>query len=245
MRKLTTSELIDFVNTLAEATRQEAGDFVSDPIAKKYLETIKTDVAKLESTHSIILANNKNNDILEADRVRDRALSAFRRLMQVYELSEDGSPEAQAYEELNAWWLNKYDPLPYMSLNVETTGIEDLLLDLSVNRYAQHIQTLGLTNAVEKIRQTAEAFKQVYEHTMNENDMKPNYDARTLRMELIDTIQRYNDYVTALCDSSDNKEIEALKRALRAVQHKFRDQTSTRHAGVALLPNSPAKDESA
>lgn len=233
MKNLTQNELIEFVNALIEATKSGLKSPLSDPIAGKYLETMKADAKELEDANSFIQSNELNKKAVEADRVRDRALSVFRRTMQIYELSEDNSTEAIAYEELNELWMKKYDPLPYMSLNVETTGIDELLFDLATAKYAPHIDTLKLEEAVQNIKDTNEKFKEVYSGNAHEKELKPAYDARELRIELIETLQQYSDYINAIATLPDNKEMTTLVKILNETRTRFHEQVSARHAGTS------------
>jgi len=144
--------LIEFVRLLIDSVKNNLEINIEDPIALKYFETLERDAAELESTNKVVLSDEKNKLLLELDRQRDKHLLIFRRLMQVHELSDDNSPEAVAFEALNNLWLKKYETLPYLNLAIETTGIEDLLFDLSTNKYIDHIETLNLSGTVENIK---------------------------------------------------------------------------------------------
>ena len=171
---------------------------------------------------------------MEADRVRDRALSVFRRLMQVYELSEDNSPEAIAYEYLNELWMKKYDPLPFLSLMVETEGIDDLLFDLNADRYSRHIETLKLKDTVKKIKEANDAFKTLCGDHPQEQSMKPTYDARALRIELIETVKLYVNYVKTVAETSDSGGVQHLYKGIVATTTHFNELLAARHSGKQI-----------
>ncbi|MDD3789544.1 MAG: DUF6261 family protein [Petrimonas sp.] len=243
MKRFTQSELIEFVNALVNSTKSALSDSLTDAIAKKYLQKMEIDANELESTRATILKSETSKQILEADRVRDRALSVFRRLMQVYELSEDNSPEAIAYEELNELWTKKYEALPYLNLAVETSGIEDLLFDLSTSKYTANIQALNLKDAVEKIRKANEEFKQIYDTSSDENQKRSNYDARALHLDLMETLQQYDDYVNALSRSSENnKEMVALQNVLQETKKNHLNYVSNRHGKLTIDRNEATEE---
>lgn len=231
--RLTQDELIEFVRLIAAEGKAENLK-IEDPIVLKYLQTLESDAGELESTHAVITNDEKNKHLQEADRVRDRALSVFRRLMQVYELTDDNSPEAIAYEYLDSLWMKKYETLPYLNLMVETTGIDDLLFDLNTEKYSQHIHTLNLVESVMKIKKANDAFKLISGDSSAVNDMKPTYDARALRIELIETLKLFVNYVKALAESSDNKSMQQLYKGIQQTTSKYSGQLTTRHAGNQL-----------
>lgn len=233
-KRLTKEELIEFVRVLISESTENIKASITDPISLKYIQTMQKDAVELENASKKIDSDEKNKQLIEADRIRDRALSVFRRLMQVYELSEDTTPEAVAYEYLDALWMKKYDPLPYLSLTVETEGIDDLLLDLSTEKYAKHLATLKLEESVAKIKETNESFKAVYGENPEENDIKPTFDARILRIELIETLKQYIDYVKVISETSDNKEAQQLYKGILSTVSQFNEQLAKRHSGNAV-----------
>ena len=225
MKNFDSNELINFARELTTASLSDFKATTDDPIVKKYFETISSLTDELEQALANIHSNEVNLKTLEADRVRDRALSVFRRLMQTYEMSEDNSPEAIAYEELNELWMDKYDPLPFMSLNVETQGIDELLFDLSSSKYADFVKTLKLEDALTAIKNANESFKQIVGEHHQTDKLKPNYDARELKKELFETIEQYGEYVNNLSELPDHKDMERLAKILADTQQRLEKQT--------------------
>lgn len=234
-KRLTQEELIEFVWSLIDSAKNKPEVKIEDPIALKYLETLEKDVTELESANKAVLSDEKNKLLLELDRQRDKHLLIFRRLMQVHELSEDNSPEAIAFEALDDLWMKKYDTLPYLNLAVETTGVEDLLFDLSTNKYSEHVETLNLSETVENIKVANDKFKIIYSEIAAQNSYKPTYDARSLRIELTETVVLYMNYVRALADSSANKEMAILYNVLKETSQAYFKQIAERHSGVPLI----------
>jgi len=232
--RLTQDELIEYVRMLISSGKAEEANPITNPIALKYLNILEMDANELESTQVHVLHDDQNRQLMEADRVRDHALSVFRRLMQVYELSEDNTPEAVAYEYLNELWTKKYDPLPFLSLMVETEGIDDLLFDLSADRYSRHLETLKLKEAVKKIKVANDAFKALCGDHPREQTMKPTYDARALRIELIETVTLYVNYVKMMTETSDTEGLQQLYKGIVATTTHFNELLAARHAGKQM-----------
>ena len=231
-KRLTQEELIEFVRLLTDSAKNKQ---LEDPIALKYLETIEKDAAELENANKAVLSDDKNKLLADLDRQRDKHLLIFRRLMQVHELSDDNSPEAVAYEKLNDLWTKKYETLPYLNLAVETTGIEDLLFDLSTNKFADDIETLNLSDAVENIKISNDKFKIIYsELAAGKDSLKPNYDSRSLRIELTETVVLYMNYVQTLAEASAGKEMTALNNSIKDVSKTYFQQIAERHSGVPI-----------
>lgn len=225
MKNLNSNELINFARELTTTSLSDFKASTDDPIVKKYLETISSITDELEQALANIHRNEVNLKTLEADRVRDRALSVFRRLMQTYEMSEDNSPEAIAYDVLNELWMDKYDPLPFMSLNVETRGIDELVFDLSSSKYADYMKTLKLEDALTSIKNANESFKQMVGEDHQTDKLKPNYDARELKKELFETIEQYGAYVNNLSELQDHKDMQRLSKILADTLQRIEKQT--------------------
>lgn len=239
-KQLTQEELIEFVRLIIDSAKNKIEIKIEDPIALKYLETLAKDSDELESTNKAVLSDEKNKLLLELDRQRDKYLLTFRRLMQVHELSDDNSPEAIAFEELNGLWMKKYETLPYLNLAVETTGIEDLLFDLSTNKYIDHVETLNLSETVENIKVANDKFKIIYSEIAGQNSFKPTYDARSLRIELTETVVLYMNYVQALAESSVNKELVALHQGIKETSQAYFKQIAERHSGIPISEDDEA-----
>ncbi len=229
---LTQDELVRLVRLLVDSDAEKFA--INDPIVKKYLETLEKDATDLEQTNVTLKTDEKKNQLQELDKQRDKYLSVFRRLMQVYELSDDNSPEANAYEQLNDLWLKKYDSLAYLNLVVETQGIDDLIFDLSTNKYSGHVETLNLTEAVDKIKIANDKFKIIYSEMDDDATIKPNFDARSLRIELIETLALFANYVNVLAESSDNKEMQLLHQNIHQIFRDYRKEVAHRHSGNLL-----------
>ena len=235
-KRLTQEELIEFVRLLVDSAKNRLEIKIEDPIALKYLETLEKDAAELESANKAVLSDEKNKLLQELDRQRDKSLLIFRRLMQVHELSDDNSPEAVAFEELNVLWVNKYETLPYLNLAVETTGIENMLFDLSSGKYAAHIETLSLSEAIEHIKVANDKFRIIYSEIAEQHSLKPAYDVRSVRIELTETAVLYMNYVQALAESSVNKEMVILHNAIKETSQAYFKQSAQRHSGLPI-PN--------
>lgn len=227
--------MIAYARELAALEKTDGNHLITDAIALKYLQTLGSDADELENTHATALGDKGNKQLMDADRVRDKALLVFRRLMQIYELSEDNSPEAISYEKLNNLWLARYEALPYLSLAVETEGIDNLLLEITTSRYANDLKTLKITESLKKIKETNEAFKGVYADVVpNEQKAQPVYDVRLLRMEMIKTIELFIGYVKAIAAGPDDKEMQLLLKKITQTTESYSGQLASKHSGAIV-----------
>lgn len=231
LQRLSSEELIELV-TMHLNCVEDAKIQINDPIVERYFQKLSKGSQELSIAINEYHTHTNDTSVSEADRVRDRALSVFRRLMQVFELSDDDTPEAHAYEALDEMW-KKYEAIQYMSLSVETEGIDNLLFDLGTSRYAPHVATLQLESAVDKIRHTNESFKTIYEQSSNDvaDTAKSYYDARRLRNELMKNLGFYTDYVHAMAKSAEDKNVQVLFELLNKTRSHFVHRLTTRHAG--------------
>ncbi len=184
------------------------------PIIEKYIKTLRTRTEELKASLAAIPKDSISENILLADRARDKALSVFRRKMQMYELSTDET-EAEAYKILNAMWA-KYDTLAYMNFQVETEGIDDLVFDLTTSRFSSQVNALNLMPEVEQIQRDNEFFKQLYGQDPERSEAKVSYDARELYLNLMENYNRYCGYLNETLDAHNESIVKQIVKMLPA-----------------------------
>lgn len=232
--QLSQDKLVKLTRMLVNLASNEAEYAIDNPIVLKYLETLQKDADDLERASVVVKTDDKKNQLNELDRERDRYLSVFRRLIQVYELSDDNSAEATAYERLNDLWLKKYDSLAFLNMAVETQGIDNLLFDLTISQYADDVETLKLGETIEKIKIANDKFKMIYGKMNEEIDLKTNFDARSLKIELIETLGLFINYLKVLIESSEDRKMQKLYKKITDLFENYRKEIAERHAGFSL-----------
>ncbi|ERI81249.1 hypothetical protein HMPREF1981_03290 [Bacteroides pyogenes F0041] len=195
LAKLSMNELAELVKQHLQAidTCEPPLDLSAFPIIEKYLKTLRTRAGELKEALAAIPKDSVSESILLADRARDKALSVFRRKMQMFELTTDPNEEA-AYKQLNEMW-SKYETLAYMNFQVETEGINELVFNLTTSRFSSQVATLNLEPEVEQMRTDNENFKRVFGQDPERSEAKISYDARELYHTLIENYKRYREYL--------------------------------------------------
>lgn len=195
LAKLSMNELAELVEQHLQAidTCEPPLDLSAFPIIEKYLKTLRTRAGELKQALAAIPKDSVSESILLADRARDKALSVFRRKMQMFELTTDPNEEA-AYKQLNEMW-SKYETLAYMNFQVETEGIDELVFNLTTSRFSSQVATLNLEPEVEQMRKDNENFKRVFGQDPERSEAKISYDARELYHTLIENYKRYREYL--------------------------------------------------
>lgn len=195
LAKLSMNELAELVEQHLQAidTCEPPLDLSAFPIIEKYLKTLRTRAGELKEALAAIPKDSVSESILLADRARDKALSVFRRKMQMFELTTDPNEEA-AYKQLNEMW-SKYETLAYMNFQVETEGIDELVFNLTTSRFSSQVATLNLEPEVEQMRTDNENFKRVFGQDPERSEAKISYDARELYHTLIENYKRYREYL--------------------------------------------------
>lgn len=210
------NEMVEMVEAHLNAldTCEPPLDLRGFPIIEKYIKTLRTRAEELKNSLSAIPKDSISENILLADRARDKALSVFRRKMQMYELSTD-EDEAEAYKVLNAMWA-KYDTLAYMNFQVETDGIDNLVFDLTTSRFSSQVNTLNLMPEVEQIQKDNEVFKKIYGQDPERSEAKVSYDARELYLNLIENYNRYRAYLNESLEAHNESVVKQILKMLPA-----------------------------
>lgn len=183
------------------------------PIIKKYIETLKQRTQELQAAIDAIPKNNIAEEILQADRIRDRSISILRRKMQMFEESTDEA-ELKAYKTLNAMWEEKYETLAYLSYPVETEGIDELVYALTTAKYNNEVNTLGLNAEVEQLRQDNEAFKAAFGQDPERRETKTTNDAREVFNSLVQHYRSYCEYVKGTLEAHHEAPVKRIAKLL-------------------------------
>ena len=144
------------------------------------------------------------NEVAEADVLRDRAITAFRKALKLGGLSLN-EQEVEAAHHIMVC-LKEYKGIERLNYEAETLAIDKLVSELESTSYAPQVVILNLQGYVNCIKESALRFKALSHERFTEQAQKEVFDARKLRRQLLNEYKDMCLYVavTASTTSSYN-----------------------------------------
>lgn len=136
------------------------GISITDEILSNYVSTLEVKSVEYDKAQIQLTKSDETAKIVEADKQRDNAITAFLRILKVFELL-DNHNEVEAFISLTNLFGN-YKGIQNWNLIEETNGIETLLNDLSTSKYNQHLTTLAILPFIDRIRAANDQFKLLF-----------------------------------------------------------------------------------
>lgn len=201
--------------TLTNLANLPAGTIV-DTALFNYIDQLTIKSNNYDAAMLHLAKSDETIKIANADKIRDRAVSAYIRQLSVYELSEVQT-ELDAYASLNNL-MTPYSGINDMNYEQETNAIDNLLADLAKPQYTPHIATLNMASLVTRINTKNTEFKAAFNVRMQETASKPTYDVKQLRTELMDTYNLMANYVLAMANALNTEEFELSLNTINAVR---------------------------
>jgi hypothetical protein len=201
--------------SIARLTHLEAGQLIKSSI--KDLETagiiITTDTHINDYVHQMstdselydkgllqIKKNQETEEIANLDHNRDLSLAAFKRQLNVYELSTNAAIVA-AYNAVTIVVKN-YKNLAALNYEAESNGIDNLIADLKSPGYAPHVATLNLAEFIDRIKVSNDDFKLKFSQRGTDISSTEHYNMKVIRKAAIENYNNYTQYVLSLAKLS-------------------------------------------
>jgi hypothetical protein len=212
-------------STLANMTLLPAGT-ITDPVLLAYVTQLNDRSNDYDAAMLHIAKSDQTAKITNADMIRDKAISAYKRMLSVHELSEVEA-ELDAYASLNNL-MTPYNGIERMNLEQESNAIDNLLVDLATPHYAPHITTLNMASFVTRINSKNTDFKNLFNTRTQETAGKPTFDVKQLRTDLLEVYNQMATYVLAMSNALNTNEYNATLDILNAIRKYYHDMLARR-----------------
>lgn len=180
--------------------------------------------------------NEETDVLLELDRTRDGSISIFSRQLKVYELSNVPA-ETAAYRSLKIVFA-KYKDMAAMNYAAETNAIANLLQDLSESQNADHVETLNLTNYVERLRTDNDQFNAKFSNRSTEIAATVTYNAKAIRKTMIQNYSNYANYVLSMAIAADTPFYNSILNIINYNRKYYSDLLARRQGTAVVDPAS-------
>lgn len=214
--------------------------FITDTTLQNYLAKLKDASTEYDKALLKVMKSDETAKIVEADAVRDKAITAMQRIIGVYELSED-TAEVEAFQSLHTLF-NTYKGIQKWNFEEESNGIDNLLIDLHTAKYQAHIDLLNLNAYVERMQVANEKFKTLFAGRTQEKANTEYFDTKALRDDMTLQYNNLAEYVLVMAKAFDTEQYNKPLDILNTVRKYYADLLAKRkgtHKGEAAEPIPP------
>ena len=195
-----------------------------------YIQKITLLSAKYDRGVNRILKNVDTQKLAVLDELRDNAAFSFFKSVKVG-LTSDDAIEVEHANRLMVV-VDAYRGVARLSFEVETKALETMYAELTGNIYANSVDALGLKKYVDRIKRTNADFQNLFTSRMTTEAMAETFDMRSLRLELLDFIKQYANFLVAMANATNNSFFIQHLQLVNASRKYYSDQIARRR-GVA------------
>ena len=212
MSRLQVLEAGQHVKSVVKGIEDLGSGFITDTIFQNYLTKTKDASTEYDKALVKVMKSDETAKIVAADDVRDKAITAAQRYLNVFELSEDET-EHLAYASLHTLF-NTYKGIQKWNFEEESNGIDNLLVDLSTEKYQTHLSELHMQDYIDRIQTANDTFKELFAGRTQEQANKEYFDTKALRDELQLQYNTLIEYVLVMAKATDtdlyNKPLDVI-----------------------------------
>ncbi len=206
-----------------------AESIITDSVLISYLANIDSNITIYDKAIKQIAKSDETVKIEASDKLRDTSVTAAIRYLSVFELS-DIEAEQLAFASLDTLF-SVYKGIQNWNYEEETNGIDNLTTDLTGTKYKPHVDTIGLTRYVTRIKLANDAFKLVFEKRTQEVSSKEVYDVKAIRNELKTIYTDAVDYILSMAKAKNTDEYNQTLNVVNTVRKYYSDTLAKRKSG--------------
>lgn len=210
---------------------------VTDEGFTNYLAQLATNIGHYDKAMIQVQKSDETEKIVQADLLRDKAVSALTRYVNVFELSEN-EDEVLAYKSLNTL-LKTYKGIQTWNFEEESNGLDNLVADLNNEKYLPSVTLLNMTSYVSRVTTHNEDFKNLFAGRTQEVASKEVFDVKKLRKDLKTTYTDLADYVLSMSKSRNTPEFNNALDLINTVRKYYSDLLAKRKSATKTTPEEP------
>ena len=233
LEPLTTSALTNmeagqlFRRHLGDLSTIDASLLVDVPF-NNYVQQIGNQAAVYENALAQVRKNEETQKIVDADAVRDKAVSAFSLALKLHATSDDPA-EVEASRSLGILF-GTYKNLAKLNYEAESLAIDKLTGELNSPAYSEKINYLHMSKYVARLSDTNNAFKNLFGGRMVTTAMNETFDMKAIRIDLQSTYTDFCNYVLAMAKATDNPLFANALNLLNTARKYYADLVARRTA---------------
>lgn len=197
----------------------QSTNVITDAIFLQYLGKLEESSNEYDRAMVQIFKSDETAKIEAADLERDIAYTALLRYFSVYELSEVPE-ELLAYNSLKTLF-DTYGDVRKMNFEKESNAIDNLIVDLNNSQYSPHVTRLNMVSFINRITNTNNEFKTLFEGRTQEQASKEVFDVKQLRRNAKEVYEDLVAYVLSMAKAVDSAEFNQSLDVINTVRSYY------------------------
>lgn len=212
---------VEFYNFVTEQTTRitALGPQLTDEDLKRLLSNCTIQAETLKTTQNRVMKSLKSDELPKLDHSRAICFSAVKSEVRNARYSVD--PEEQhAAMELTIL-LDTYGDVSSLPYKVESTTLDKLLEDMENPTYKPFADKLGLQTKLKRLKDSNQAFKDLYTARQDETMVEDEVKAIEQRKLLNKSYQLLCDYVLLKATLSDNEQYSQSLLIINTIREEY------------------------
>jgi len=176
---------------------------LTDTPYNNYLQTLEDQSFLYTKALQQLQMNEETRMVANADRKRDRSVSAFGTSVRLYSFSDDDE-ELEASRGLTII-LRNFKDIPGMNYEAETQAIDKLLIELAAPAALEKINRLSIERYVTRMQADNDTFKMLFSSRIQTEAFTEAYDMKVIRKEIYRTYSDFIKYVLSMAKATEGE----------------------------------------
>jgi hypothetical protein len=238
LTRLSVLEFGQHLKSILENINLLGAGFITDTVLVNYLQRLGNSMVPYDKAVVQITKSDETAKIVEADKLRDNAITALTRQLAVYELSPNDN-ETEAYNSLLTLF-NIYKGIQKWNFEEETNGIDNLLADLANAKYSAHAALLNMAPWVTQLANANAAFKTLFSGRTQESSAKESFDVAAMRKEMKTVYEDAANYTLSMAKAQNTYQYTKTLDVINTVRKYYHDLLAKRKpSNAGDTPTTP------
>jgi putative component of toxin-antitoxin plasmid stabilization module len=212
-------------------------NIVVDEGFKNYQLQLGKNIVDYDKGMIQVQKSDETEKIVNADYLRDIAVSALTRYLSVFQWSEN-EQEVLAHKSLDTLFKN-YKGIQSWNFEEESNGIDTLVADLNNAKYLPSVTLLNMNSYVTRVATRNAEFKTIFAGRTQEVAVKEVFDVKKLRAEVKETYTDMVEYVLSMSKTKNNEEFNKSLDIINTVRKYYADLLAKRKPATKTTPAEP------
>lgn len=196
-------------------------NLLTDVPYNNYVQGLRNQSNLYEMALAQVQKNEETEKIVQADGIRDKAVSALGLCIKLYALSDDPD-EVEASRSLGILF-GSYKNLTKLNYEAETLGIDKLISELPKPKYSQKVNFLQMERYVTRLSNANEVFKTLFSGRMVTTAMTETFDLKSIRIEMLKMYSEFTVYILAMAKALNTPLFNTSLNLLNATRKYYSD----------------------
>jgi Family of unknown function (DUF6261) len=212
-------------------------NIVAEENFKNYQLQLGKNIVDYDKGMIQVQKSDETEKIVNADYLRDIAVSALARYLSVFQWSEN-EQELLAFKSLDTLFKN-YKGIQSWNFEEESNGIDTLVADLSNAKYLPSVTLLNMNSYVTRVATRNAEFKTIFAGRTQEVAVKEVFDVKKLRAAVKETYTDMVEYVLSMSKIKNNQEFNKSLDIINTVRKYYADLLAKRKPATKTTPAEP------